>query len=229
MEDNKDLLIRLALLGLVTETISHEFNVLRRNVRESISSLKKSENLPQQEKELVERLNNLYMTMESKLNFYSPLYKQIGSPNISIIGGEIASFISQEYALDTDKRSIQFSKTFCNSYLGKAQHDVIFSSVISVLENAIYWSTIEGNKGEIRFIKTPNGFAISDNGKGVNNPNLFQAYSTTRPRGKGLGLFLSKKSLEKIGWDLTLATESIQNCLPGATFIFTDLNTYDKS
>jgi len=59
--------------------------------------------------------------------------------------------------------------------------------------------------------------SVADDGRGISLPDrcrLFQPYFTTKPRGTGLGLFVSRQIAEQLGGTLTYQTEPGQ----GTTF-----------
>ena len=79
---------------------------------------------------------------------------------------------------------------------------------------------MSGKKGEklITLDADERGMIISDNGPGVNprNKNLiFEMGFSTKPGGRGLGLYISRKSLRKEEFDLKFDETSSIN---GTTF-----------
>ena len=84
----------------------------------------------------------------------------------------------------------------------------ILASFVNVVDNAIYW--ISSDTSSERVIKLGSdgaGFLISNGGPGIEDriaERIFEFGETTKPGGRGIGLYLSRESLRREGFDLTL-------------------------
>ena len=102
----------------------------------------------------------------------------------------------------------------------------ILQVLINLLDNSVYWLiadklfdrqieiTLDGNRCEMIF---------SDNGPGIKNediPYIFEAfYSGKGEEGRGLGLYISRKLMERNEYSIELADLDSEKILNGANFI----------
>jgi signal transduction histidine kinase len=104
---------------------------------------------------------------------------------------------------------------------------VLYQVFINLFDNALYWVQ-EISKNRIVKI-TLDGFnqrvIFSDNGVGVKSddiPYIFDAFYTGKgEEGRGLGLYIARKLLEKNGYEIDIITSDSEKELPGANFAVT--------
>jgi sensor histidine kinase regulating citrate/malate metabolism len=84
----------------------------------------------------------------------------------------------------------------------------VFASFVNVVDNAIYWiSTDSTSQRTIRLDADESGFSIWNGGPGVDPrvaDRIFEFGETTKVGGRGIGLYLSRQSLRRERFDLTL-------------------------
>lgn len=86
----------------------------------------------------------------------------------------------------------------------KMYSNLVMTAILNVLDNSIWWLQQRAEKKRIRItIKTDASenalVIISDNGPGIDPsdlPFLGDAFYTRKPKGTGLGLFISKRAME---------------------------------
>lgn len=96
--------------------------------------------------------------------------------------------------------------------------------LINLLDNAIYWLEEKNNKTIIITLDGNNCKLIfSDNGPGIRDedkPYIFDAfYSGKGQEGRGLGLYISRKLMERNDYSIELADLQEDKILSGANFI----------
>lgn len=101
----------------------------------------------------------------------------------------------------------------------------IMQLLINLIDNSIYWLEVQNNPiKQIRIIVDGNMSTLifSDNGCGIKNEDkdfIFDSfYSTKGEEGRGLGLYISQRLLERNGNSIRIASEN-EGILSGATFI----------
>jgi signal transduction histidine kinase len=110
----------------------------------------------------------------------------------------------------------------------KCTDAVLLQLFINLFDNSIYWLntpradgqnkkiqiTLDGNTQQVLF---------SDNGPGIkeiDKPYIFEAfYSGKGDEGRGLGLYIARQLLTRMGYSIDLADAQSENILPGANFI----------
>jgi len=108
---------------------------------------------------------------------------------------------------------------------GKVIDAVLYQVFINLFDNALYWVQ---ETSQNRLVKiTLDGFnqriIFSDNGIGVKSddaPYVFDAFYTGKgEEGRGLGLYIARKLLEKNGYGIDIITNNNEKILSGANFV----------
>lgn len=108
---------------------------------------------------------------------------------------------------------------------GKVIDAVLYQVFINLFDNALYWVQEVSSKRLVRI--TLDGFnqrvVFSDNGIGVKTedaPYIFDAFYTGKGEyGRGLGLYIARKLLEKSGYSIDIIINDSEKILPGANFV----------
>jgi hypothetical protein len=102
---------------------------------------------------------------------------------------------------------------------------VIYQAFSNLFDNAIYWlDTIESKEKKIaiKYNGINNSIIFSDNGPGIfeqDKPYIFDAFYTAKGvKGRGLGLYITKRLLIKYGYDIRLANKN-ESIYDGANFV----------
>ena len=73
--------------------------------------------------------------------------------------------------------------------------------------------TLDGNNQQVIF---------SDNGPGIRDddkPFIFEAFYSGKEDGRGLGLYIARQLLQRMGYSISLAEIDSEKVLPGANFV----------
>lgn len=110
--------------------------------------------------------------------------------------------------------------------MAKTTDAVVLQLLINLFDNAVYWlNVIDRKNKEIRIYLDGNSgkMIFSDNGPGVreeDKPYIFEAfYSGKGEDGRGLGLYIARKLLERHDYGIELADTSSEKRLSGANFV----------
>ncbi|WP_373400599.1 ATP-binding protein [Algoriphagus halophilus] len=91
------------------------------------------------------------------------------------------------------------------------------------MNNAIYWlRSVEKPEIILDFDTDNDFFIIANNGPQIRDKaleDIFKIFYTRRPKGRGLGLYLSKDNLQSVGLDIWATNDEEYNILKGAAFI----------
>ena len=100
----------------------------------------------------------------------------------------------------------------------------LYQVFINLFDNALFWvqETPHNRLVKITFDGYGQRIVFSDNGIGVNPddvPYIFDAFYTGKgEEGRGLGLYIARKLLEKSGYEIDIITNDTEKVLPGANF-----------
>lgn len=102
---------------------------------------------------------------------------------------------------------------------------VVYQTICNLLDNSIYWldnDEIYNRRIIIDFDRCNNRIIFSDSGPGIDKedePYIFDAFFSGKGvKGRGLGLYISKRLLNKYDFDIRLAKKH-EKLLEGATFV----------
>ena len=131
-------------------------------------------------------------------------------------------------SLQREKISLEIQK-IGSPVVAKCTDAIILQLFINLFDNAIYWLsvidlvekkiviTLDGNKQQIIF---------SDNGPGIHSddiPYIFEAFYSGKEEGRGLGLYIARQLLGRMGYSIELAEIESERVLSGANFVITFL------
>lgn len=104
---------------------------------------------------------------------------------------------------------------------------VLYQVFINLFDNALYWvqETTQDRQVKITLDGYNQRIIFSDNGIGIKNddiPYIFDAFYTGKgEEGRGLGLYIARKLLEKSGYGIDIISNDNEKVLPGANFVIT--------
>jgi len=214
----------LAQLGISVEIINHELNAMYSQLDTSISSIEAYLKDTKESDKHYKYLKNAFEHLNTKYQSLNPLYRRSRRTKKHIVGSEIQDYLLNFFSESFKDENIQFHSTaaFINSRVYTFE-SVILPAYINIINNAIYWlRSIEKPEIVLDFEPESELFIIANNGPKIKENDLeeiFKLFYTRRPKGRGLGLYLSKDNLKSVGLDLWATNDNKYNILNGAAFI----------
>ncbi len=223
MDERTDLLDKvdrwqvLAQLGITVEIIGHELSESAAQVSRNMARLPASA----RETEAYKLATNGFRSLVQRLEFLAPL--RLSGPRLreSISGESLESYLKEFFERQITERRVEFVVTpaFRATTIVDHPHR-IFPVFVNLVNNALYWVTF-GTDRKIQLDRVGAKVYIADSGPGVDPddiPELFQIFFTRRTGGHGVGLYLSRISLEQ-GRHRIRYADPDERILPGANFI----------
>lgn len=217
-----------AQLGIAVEIIDHEFNQLYAKINSQLGELSKNDTVNSIKE--FRFLEKNFKQLEDKYALLSPLYRISGALIKDISGDTIYNYLIEFFENQIEEYNIRFevSDDF-KQHLISIKEPVIHTVFINIINNAIYWMR---NK-EQRIIKLDcltdkQEIIIANSGEKIPDYRLdkiFDLFYSQRPNGRGIGLYLSKQSLNEAGLDIYATNDKKYNTLNGACFV---INTVDN-
>lgn len=215
-----------AQLGIAVEIIDHEFNQLYAKINNQLGVLS-SNDVVKSIKEF-KFLENNFKQLEDKYALLSPLYRISGALRKDVSCNNIYNYLLEFFENSISEYKINFdaSDTF-KKHSVTIKEPVFYTVFINIINNAIYWMR---NK-EQRIIKLDywadtNEIIIANSGEKIPDYRLemiFELFYSQRPNGRGIGLYLSKQSLNESGLDIYATNDEKFNSLNGACFVITQM------
>ena len=219
-------------LGTAISIIHHEFGSTADSLKHAIADLSAWASANQALRPLYNQLNSSYTHLENYLKLFTPLSKRTASVRTDIYGKEIYNYIMDLFGerCKKDIVTITQSKTF-ETGIVSIDASVILPVFINLVDNALFWvksNTVnEGRK--IYFDMDNSGrLLISDNGPGfqeLSEELIFSRGFTTKPGGRGLGLYISKQILNDCGFEIEATKSQFEK---GAGFIIFEKETDEE-
>lgn len=216
-----------AQLGIAVEIIDHEFNQLYAKINNQLNILNSNTHINSIKEFLF--LEKNFKQLEDKYALLSPLYRISGALLKEIECNSIYEYLKEFFENQIIEYNIEFraSESF-KHHIIKIKEPVIYTVFINIINNAIYWMR---NKNE-RIIKldyweNTDEMIIANSGDKIQDYRLkriFELFYSQRPNGRGIGLYLSKQSLNEAGLDIYAINEKKYNSLNGACFVISKLN-----
>lgn len=220
----------LAQLGVSVEIIDHELNVLYSQMATSMEFL---EGYAKEHSEIGEHYKQLkvaFQHMESNYKMLQPLYHNTRRQRREFTGEQVLQNMKSFFASKFDSYDIDISANdqFLN-YSFFTFESVIVSVFINIINNALYWLIpVENRQIYIEYWSSTQEILIMNNGEKINDRiinDIFALFYTKKKDGRGIGLYLAKKSLQSIGLDIIAKNDKEYNKLDGACFV---ISPYEK-
>lgn len=217
----------LAAVGLSVETASHDLMMMLSqgiNYLGDLSDSVKGGRLEKSElsKEL-STIKDILLFVQDEMRNIQLLFKSSKQRRRSIRVASLLEKVVHIYknALKRANIDLKIEKKGIPLVI-KCTDAVILQLLINLFDNAIYWLSsinridkqiyivLNGDKKELVF---------ADNGPGVaqdDRPYIFEAFYSGKDEGRGLGLYIARQLLERMGYSICLM--NISELLPGANF-----------
>jgi signal transduction histidine kinase len=159
--------------------------------------------------------------LDGYMTLFTPFDRRLYRQPIVITGKAIAKYLEDLFEARFGRHAITFktSPAFLKAKITGFPSS-FYPVFVNLVDNAIFWlQTIQDRKREIFLDVKGKDFYIIDNGPGVSSrdiENIFELNFSRKPAGRGMGLYISRETLGKIGYGLDLLPNEERQ---GATFI----------
>jgi len=216
-----------AQLGVAVEIIDHEFNQLYAKINHAIDKLS-NDNLFT-DVEQFKFLKQNFKQLEDKYDLLSPLYRISGVVAKDIQCNEVFNYLKKFFTSKLSNNNVVFEETPAfKNHIINIKEPVIHTVFINIINNALYWLRNSNTKHiKLDYFIDTNEIVIMNSGQRIEDHRLdkiFQLFYSNRPNGRGIGLYLSKQSLNECYFDIYATNDKNYNLLNGACFVIKPLN-----
>lgn len=212
----------LAQLGMSIEIIDHQFNVMYAQMNDAVKELKHYKSEDGLLENSVTQLKNAFQHLEVNYKLLRPLYRTSRRTREVINGSQISEYISSFFRSEFERFNIGFEVNPAFEKYEFFTFDSIIKPVfLNIINNANYW-LISSEKREIKIDLIDDEILIRNSGARIDDTQLdgiFTLFYTRKKDGRGIGLYLAKKHLNSIGYDIRASNDSKYNNLNGACFV----------
>ena len=203
--DNDEEMVQL---GLAVAVINHEFAASIKTIRREIRELRSWANSNEDLFPLYQNIKINFDHLDAHLNLFTPLQRRLYRKRIDVEGKEISQYIRSLFSVRFDRHKIVFDVTdsFLNSTC-KAFPSTIYPVFVNIIDNYIFWLS-DCNKERIILLDYKNKqYFLENTGPKIQKRDagsIFERGFSRKPHGRGLGLYISKRVLNKEGMDIDL-------------------------
>lgn len=221
LKDEVDLYEDLANFGMASEILNHEFNQFYSKANDAIVQLN-ANLIDNDSRYWLRQIQIAFDAIYSRHTLLSPMYKikseTIKSYNLKdIVNGTVKLFIST-----FEKENIRYDIDVADDICVNILPSHFYPALSNIISNAIFWTVgVAEKKIFIHYVEEENALYIEDNGKGIlaeNKSDIFNPFYSLKPNGRGLGLTITKRVLEKDGHNIEVVETSKYRILHGACF-----------
>lgn len=229
----------LAAVGLSVETASHDMSMMLTKGVDAIDNLIKDIDGGVLTDEQVENelysIRGMFSFVKDQMRDIQLMFKSSKQRRRPIRFEDLLGKVEKIYKRTLKREHIEYSVIKAGSpIVAKCTDAVILQLLINLFDNAVYWLgtpdivekkitiTLDGEKQQVIF---------SDNGPGIRDddkPFIFEAFYSGKEDGRGLGLYIARQLLQRMGYSISLAEIPSEQILSGANFVINFVNSEEN-
>ena len=202
--------LQLAQVGMALGVVHHEFASTIQGIRHSLRRLRPWADANNKLSGLYQEIRANFDHLDGYLTLFTPLDRRLRRRRVRIRGADIYQFLTELFGERLKRHDVELSATpaflettvtgFTSSF---------YPCFVNLVDNALFWVTSRTRIGKrlIELDADGGAFIISDTGPGVRPRDaeaIFEMGFTRRPGGRGMGLYIARRTLHQIGYELTL-------------------------
>lgn len=224
----------LAGVGLSVEVASHDIMLTMDRLKDRLGEISADFDAPlflDQRKDIIreniksaeEMFALIYMKMRDLQQIFVSSKQRPKLIKVEDIVKKIYNIYSKQYKKHNIE--VEFLHVGKSPVMAKVIDAVLYQVFINMFDNSLYWLQYKDGERKvcIVFDGTNQTVKFSDNGPGISKDDslyVFDAfYSGKGEDGRGLGLYIAKRLLNKYQYEIEVVTERNFMQLPGANFI----------
>ena len=229
----------LAAVGLSVETASHDMSMMLTKGVDAIDNLIKDIDggvlTDEQVENELHSIRGIFSFVKDQMRDIQLMFKSSKQRRRPIRFEDLLGKVEKIYKRTLNREHIEYSVIKTGSpIVAKCTDAVILQLLINLFDNAVYWLgtpdivekkitiTLDGEKQQVIF---------SDNGPGIRDddkPFIFEAFYSGKEDGRGLGLYIARQLLQRMGYSISLAEFSSEQILSGANFVINFVNSEEN-
>lgn len=219
----------LAGLGLAVEKSSHDaIMILKRTfgtIEDLRTQMRNDGALTKKLNDLIDELKLNVDIVYNEMQVIQPLFRVSRRTQVEVNIKEVAEKTIRYFRHELSLGIKADIETTGPTLQIDATQGIILQVLINLLDNAIYWLREKGGKEKkiiIRIDGDNKTVLVSDNGIGISeelSEVVFEAFLSRKDSGRGLGLYITRELLARMGASIKLVYEGANHSLPGANFL----------
>ncbi len=206
LREKADLDMELTQLGLALGIIHHEFGGTIKTIRQNIKRLKTWADVTEELEPIYDNIRSSFEHLDGYLTLFTPLNRRLYRKEVEITGNAIQQFLEDIFSERIKRHGIKLNPTLSFKRKTIVGFPSTFYPVfVNLIDNAIFWLKDQSESRVILLDADETGFYVSNNGpeiKATDREKIFEYGFTRKPNGRGLGLYISREVLKKVGYTI---------------------------
>ena len=200
--------LELTQLGMAVGIIDHEFQATIRSVRSNLRRFRAWADVNEELSDVYNGIRVSFDHLDSYLTLFTPLQRRLYRSEIEIRGSDVSKFLLDlfEERLECHDMEAKATQAFLrHRFTGYPSS--FYPVFVNLIDNAIFWLRDQSPPRTISLDVEDATMIVADNGPGVHlrdREAIFELGFTRKPGGRGLGLYVSRDVLARVGYDLTV-------------------------
>lgn len=209
LKDKLDADLELSQLGLAVSSVQHEFQHTIRTIRDQIRRLKAWADVNEGLDDIYKNFSTNFEHLDNYLTLFTPLERRLYRKEVDIYGNDVYEFVKSVFftRIAPERHNISFECTpsFAKNII-TGYPSTFYPVFTNIVDNAIFW--LKDQAIERRILLDADGegaIYISNNGPDIDirdRQRIFELGFTRKPLGRGMGLYISRQVLNKVGYDM---------------------------
>ena len=212
LQERADADLELTQLGMAVEIIDHEFQATIRSVRNNLRRFRAWADVNEQLADVYHGIRVSFDHLDSYLTLFTPLHRRLYRAEIEIKGSDLSKFLLDLFGDRLERHGIEAKATRAflrHRFVGYPS--TFYPVFVNLMDNAIFWLQDHSSARTIRLDAEDDAMIVTDNGPGVSPKDreaIFELGFTRKPGGRGLGLYISRDVLARVGCELAVGEAS---------------------
>ena len=208
VRERADLDMEMTQLGAAIEVINHEFDASIRAVRSSLRRLKAWADLNPDLRGLHNDIRTSFEHLDGYLTLFTPLQRRLYRQEVEIRGSDIARFLSDLFRERLRRHNVRLESTSRFKLHTIVGYPSTFYPVfVNLIDNSLFWLSDQPQPRRVILDEVDGAMVISDSGPGIQErdwESIFEFGFTRKPAGRGLGLYISREVLRRVGYTINI-------------------------
>ena len=201
--------LELTQLGMAIGIIDHEFQAMVRSLRNSLRRFRAWADVDDQLADVYNDIRTSFEHLDSYLTLITPLQRRLYRSEIEIRTSDIRRFLLDLFGQRLKRHSVDVktSRAFLkHKFMGYPS--TFYPVFVNLMDNAVFWLKDRTLPRTIWLDFCDDAMIFEDDGPGIPGPDrdaIFELGFTRKPGGRGLGLYVSRDVLSRVGYDLCVS------------------------
>ena len=201
--------LEMAQIGMAVNIVSHEFEKTVGALRNGFRRMGAWARANPELEELYKNMRGAFDHLDGYLAMFTPLDRRLHPVKVKIGGKDIFAFLRDLFAQRLERHRVTFSVTESfGTFEVEGYPSTFYPVFANLLDNSIFWlQRMRERPREIVLDADGDDLLVRDNGPGVSardRENIFLPRFSRKPGGRGMGLHVSRATLDRAGYDLLL-------------------------